>query len=446
MSSKPVLYDKNKWDTSCGLDWSDPMQFWPKPYKHHDFEPLFKRTKLISQYDMEGRGDGFQITKKGDYLFVNHFWSSGWSVINVKDPRNPKVVYFESTGSPHTWTLKNRVVGDILVTSNEWKFFENKRYFANPNVRNYHDGVSKEPIQSGIKIYDVSNPEKPRLLSFFETGVWTPEGGCSECHRFWFDGHYVYQACEVPGFEGNIMMTIDVSDPEHPREVSKFWIKGQWIAGGERPSWPRSLPRKCQLHHPIIQGNRAYTSWFGQGAAIVDITDIRIPELISHFNIDFGGQMHTFQPIKNGEFAVLIGEYRHAWMLDISDEKYPKVIEVFPKPPRELVDRGVGNPWGPGQHNMFEYVGGPDAWTNEDIIFMTAGAGGMRVYDVSDPYRIEEIAYYVPGTPEVYYDPRGVEHASNGAGVDVADVWVDPNGLCYLSSYNGGLEIVEFEG
>ena len=178
----------------------------------------------------------------------------------------------------------------------------------------------------------------------------------------------------------------------------------------------------------------------------MDITDVRIPTLISHFNIDFGGQMHTFQPIKNGEFAVLIGEYRHAWMLDISDEEHPKVIEVFPKPPRELVDRGVGNTWGPGQHNMFEYVGGPDAWTNEDVIFMTAGAGGLRVYDVSDPYRIEEIAYYVPGTPKVYYDPRGVEHASNGAGVDVADVWVDPNGLCYLSSYNGGLEIIEFEG
>jgi len=39
-----------------------------------------------------------------------------------------------------------------------------------------------------------------------------------------------------------------------------------------------------------------------------------------------------------------------------------------------------------------------------------------------------------------------VEHASNGAGVDVVDVWVDPNGLIYLSSYNGGLEILEFEG
>ena len=117
MSSKPVVYDKSRWDTATGLDYSDPRQFFPKPYKHHDFEPLFKKTKLIAQYDMEGRGDGFQINKRGDYLYMNHFWSSGYSVVNVKDPRNPKVVYFESTDCPHVWTLKNRVHGDILVTT-----------------------------------------------------------------------------------------------------------------------------------------------------------------------------------------------------------------------------------------------------------------------------------------------------------------------------------------
>lgn len=446
MGTVPTIFEKNKWDTSCGLDFSDPLEFWPRPYKHHEFDPLFKRTKLISQYDMEGRGDGFQLTKHGDYIFMNHFWSSGFSVVKVKDPKKPKVVYFESTGNPHSWSLKNRIVGDIMVTSTEWKFFENKRYFGDPNVHNYHDSVSKVPVQSGIKVYDISNPEKPRLLSFHETGVWVPEGGCSACHRFWFDGHYAYASAEVPGFSGNIMVIIDVSNPEKPREVSRFWLKGQWTAGGERPDWPLNIEHRCQPHHPIVRGDRAYTTWFGLGAAIVDISDIRMPTMVSHVNYDMGGQTHTFLPIKDGKFAILIGEYRHAWMLDISDERYPKVIGMFPKPPSELLERGVGNSFGPGPHNIHENLPATDSFRSDDIAFMTAGAGGLRIYDIHDPYRIQEIGYYVPGTPKVYYDPWGPEHASNGAGVDVADLWVDPNGLVYLSSYNGGLEIVEFEG
>jgi hypothetical protein len=59
---------------------------------------------------------------------------------------------------------------------------------------------------------------------------------------------------------------------------------------------------------------------------------------------------------------------------------------------------------------------------------------------LKDPYRIEEIGCYVPGTPKVCYDPRGQEFTFVGAGVDVVDVWVDDKRLVYCSSYNGGLK------
>jgi len=113
----------------------------------------------------------------------------------------------------------------------------------------------------------------------------------------------------MPGYHGNIMLIVDVSDPEDPQEVSRFWLPGQWIAGGERSSWPLDLAHRCQLHHPIVQGDRAYTAWFGLGGAIVDISDIKMPTLVSHFNYDMGGQNHTFLPIKNREFAVFISEW-----------------------------------------------------------------------------------------------------------------------------------------
>ena len=76
-SYKPELYTKAKWDTSLGLDYS--YYHTPKPkthhhqYVHHDFPPLFKNTKLISQSDLDGRGDGFQLVKTGNYLYFCHY-------------------------------------------------------------------------------------------------------------------------------------------------------------------------------------------------------------------------------------------------------------------------------------------------------------------------------------------------------------------------------------
>ena len=436
-TSKPKVYDKAKWDTSLGLDYSGwRTAKFGRPnyngYVHSDFPPLFKNTKLISQYDLEGKGDGFQLAKQGNYVYFCHFNSSGLSVVDVSDLTKPEVVKFIPLDSPQMHGIKCRVLNDILITSQEWKFF-----WAGPSA---HAAGPEIPIQPGIKIYSLKDPADPKLLSFFPTGQWTKEGGDLGNHRFWYDGHYAYLAAAMPGFDGNIMVNVDVSDPKNPKEVSKFWLPGQWTAGGERKSWIMGI------HHPTVQGDRAYAGWFDLGPVIIDISNIKRPTLVWNAIYDKGGQNHTFLPIKDRKFAFFDSEYRYAWMLDISDEKYPKIVGMFPKPPAELLKRGSGYTCGPSIHNIHENTPGPDSFRSDDILYTACGPAGMRVYDMSDPYRIEEIGYYVPGTPKVYYDPRGPEHAEVGAGVDLAEVYVDKKGLLYCSSYNNGLEILEFTG
>jgi hypothetical protein len=442
------------WDTATGLDYGPYPKMWPASsgrlaVKPHDFPPLAKNTKLVSEYDLEGRGDGFQIAKKGNYLYFCHFFSSGFSVVDVKDPKKPKVVKFIPSENPHAWNIKCRVFGDILIVAEEWKFFEPIKYtvFEEQIKKGIFVSVGengpKEPIQAGIKIYDVSKPADPKLLSFYKVGGWSKEGGGVMCHRFSFDGHYAYLSAAMPGYRGKILLIVDLSNPREPREVSKWWMPGQWIAGGERPTWKGNT--NDRMHLAIGMGDRCYAAWFGLGAVILDISDITMPMPIAQFNYDWGGMTHTFLPIKDRKFAVLVNEWKHTYMVDIRDEVHPKVVAMFPLASRDLMKRGTlrAHPEiGPAIHNIHENYPGPDSFRSNDIIFACCGPAGLRIYDVSDPYRVEEVGSYVPGTPAKQYDPRGPLYW----GVDVEDIWVDNKGLIYLSDWNGGLRIVEFNG
>jgi hypothetical protein len=65
------------------------------------------------------------------------------------------------------------------------------------------------------------------------------------------------------------------------------------------------------------------------------------------------------------------------------------------------------------------------------------------VFDTSDPLRPREVGYYVPSSDiEDWRDTRPnrprVAHA--------ADVFVDAQGLMYVTDFNAGLHILEYSG
>jgi hypothetical protein len=97
-------------------------------------------------------------------------------------------------------------------------------------------------------------------------------------HGFTFDGRYVYGSPEFDGYLGNIVSIIDFQYPARPQEVGRWWMPGQWIAGGERPTWEGTTYR---CHHPMLAGNRLYTSYWHGGFVILGIDDITKPKFIS---------------------------------------------------------------------------------------------------------------------------------------------------------------------
>ena len=58
----------------------------------------------------------------------------------------------------------------------------------------------------------------------------------------------------------------------------------------------------------------------------------------------------------------------------------------------------------------------------------------MRVFDISNPLRVEEIAYYVPAAPKL--SPAGA--------IQLNDVFVDDRQIVYtVDRFTGGLYILE---
>ena len=130
-------------------------------------------------------------------------------------------------------------------------------------------GRQDPDFRGGLEVYDVTRPADPRHIASF---------ACRGMHRFTFDGRYVYGSPEMDGYLGNIVGIIDFKNPERPELVGKWWMPGQWSAGGETPSWEGTAHR---CHHPMRAGNRLYVSYWHGGFVILDIDDLSKPKFVS---------------------------------------------------------------------------------------------------------------------------------------------------------------------
>ena len=97
-----------------------------------------------------------------------------------------------------------------------------------------------DDFQGGLAIYDVSDPAQPRLIANWNTTDKPGPSYARGVHRFDFDGRYAYVSPTWDGYLGNIVMILDLKDPAKPEEAGRWWMPGQWTAGGEKPTWEGS--------------------------------------------------------------------------------------------------------------------------------------------------------------------------------------------------------------
>jgi hypothetical protein len=370
--------------------------------------PVARNTKQIGHIDCPGGG---QVWVVGSTLYVGHMRpTSGTTIFDIADPKRPRQL--ATIDVPEGWhSHKVRVANDIMVVNRE-KFGK----------------AAPDEVGGGLGIYDVSKPAAPKLIKQWET-----YGG--GVHRFDFDGRYAYISPTVEGYVGNIMMILDLADPAKPVEVGRWWIPGQWQAGGEDYPWANWASPRC--HHPLRLGNRLYVSYWHHGLFILDISDMAKPKMIAQLNTGpaFPHPTHTClpipEPLKGRRIMVVADEDvaklwpcppAFAWIYDITQEMLPVPIATWQV---EGLDKdGSPQPAMTGCHQPSERFRGtiiPFAWF----------AQGLRILDIADPFAPKEVATFVPDAP------AGAQRASSN------DVTIDDRGLVYLVDRVRGVDVIE---
>ena len=371
----------------------------------------------LSRMELPGGG---QIVIQGTTAFVGHqVGPEGTTILDISDPRKPKVL--SQIMSPHPWshTHKARVVGDIMVVNSE-------REPGKGNLREYPEG--------GFRIYDVKDRTNPKLITFHKTygkGV----------HRFDLDENYAYISTEMEGYVGNILVIYDIRNPSKPVEVGRWCMENQHVANGDTPH-PKGTEHR--LHHAMRNGNLMFAGCWMSGLSIVDVSDISKPKTLSRYqyNPPHPEPTHTFlgvpHPIGGRKIAVSTEEERHTrgpdhgkphgpfrtW--DVTDPTQPKLLCTVELPDSSTpYDTNVVRF---GTHQLREKV------DTDNIVYVTWFAGGLRIMDINDPANPKERAYFIP-------------KPGTGAPAPLTnDIYKDDRGLLFVTDKKCGLDVIEFKG
>jgi hypothetical protein len=397
--------------------------------------------ELLSRSDQGGRADGMQIMVQDGIAYVAHMFSGGFTVLDVKDPREPRPVT-HVPAPPNTWTIHLQTAGNLLLVINALDLFK-----AIPDENEYYGKSFGESFSgqernysAGLRVYDISSPTEPREIGFM------PVDGLG-LHRIWYTGgQYAYVSAQLDGYSDYIWMSVDMTDPTKPREAGRWHLSGMHAAAGETPSWPAD--RRFALHHSIVADGIAYGAWRDGGMTLLDVKDPAQPTLLSHVNLSppFGGGTHTTLPLPDRKLVIVADEanmdncadqVKHTWIMDVRDPTNPVPIATLPTP-AETDYCKVGGHFGP--HNLHENR--PGSLQSSDLVFATYQNAGVRVFDISDAFRPFETAHFVPAPPTRMFDTR----PGRPAVAHSADVFVDPNGVVFATDWNVGLHILQYKG
>jgi hypothetical protein len=404
-------------------------------------EGIGRGIRHLAYSDIGGRPDSVQIMMNRRHLYVGHMFSNGVTVLDAADPRRLKPVAF-FTGGDYTRTHHLQAAEDLLVVANGANIVAMQSY---DSLRGYFENAladsitNRQKFRSGITIHDISRPAEMREVAFLEMP------GLGVNRLWWTGGRYAYVSAHFDGFTDHVLCIVDLKVITRPEIVSKWWLPGMNRAAGEVTTLAPG--KRVALHHMITAGTRGYGAWRDGGLTVHDISDPVNPRLISRINWSppFPGGTHTPLPLPGRNLLVVADEANaeqcakgtfYTWIVDVRAPEQPVTIATLPTPrDRDYCRAGTFGP-----HNLHENR--PGSFQSEERLFATYNNAGVRVFDIRDAFAPREIASWVPPAPAKLIDPRpNVALAAKSA-----DVYVTTDGLIFVSDWNAGLNVLQYEG
>ncbi len=394
--------------------------------------------KLLAQHTLNGyggMGEGMSLQVKGErrILWLAHESApKNFTGVDVTEPRKPRVIV--QTDLPHAKMRSNSLEasGDVMAVAYQ---------VSSPGLK-----------PAGFELFDISNPEKPRSISFFDASGPTSRG----CHQLWFvDGETVHTSCSDPDLtprnpkDDQIYRIVDVRNPSKPVAVGGWHLPGTMTSDSEPP--PRRLPARFdagfRAHNTNVypqRPDRCYLGYIDGGIMVLDISDKARPKLVSRWTNSppYNGFNHTVLPLFDRGLLLVTDECvqkdgadwpKLVWLIDARDETNLVSISTLPVTGVKPLLRGGGRC---GAHNLHENPPAKGVWRSEDIVLGTFFNAGVRAYDIRDPFAPREVASFVPPAPE----------GSPVGAAQINDVLVDDRGIVFaVDRHSGGLYCLEME-
>jgi hypothetical protein len=403
------------------------------------------RPLVAQNFRLLGRTNLGGGVPNGDVWFFNHGGSVGkyayvgtWSaqctgqgakIVNVNDSSRPRWVGF---------------VGRRADSSNEDVVV--KRIGSRDVL-----GIGVQPCgvrgSAGLALYDVTNPRRPRALSFLPT-----PHGVHELDMVVRPGGQALALLSTPYTEfmdtyfgtdfGGEFRIVDITDPTNPQPLSDWGIiedSSLMIQGGndEVSSSFQGFPGFFAAHYghsvrAADNGMTAYVSYWDGGVLKFNISDPSTPVYLGRTIYPRGssGDAHSMTPYDVGGTRYILQ----------NDEDFQSLPDVMVSANGGAAYEGFQQPWAPTLDAGGQVISGAvhDAGDGCDASDYAGAAGDIALADTVDPFYVGVIPGWTP--PPCPVGQQAALASAAGALALVSNL-ISPDDAYFLDPVVGGSSI-----